>query len=124
MEEPAFQADEGIDVQLSPDGSLVRLDFLAADGRKQSVQLKRSDLPILLSVLASKIEPGTLTPISRVGDLLGKSVSLDSFDLEHRSDGHKRLTFFVTREGDRRTVAIPLDLSPDEIRGLVEMLRK
>jgi hypothetical protein len=112
---------EGITVE---DGNeIINIIFEDKDGAHRSVALRRSSLPPLLSLLQSKIEAGSVTPINPASLFAGQSFSLEAFQVFRNQDGSARILFFVRLpDQNNRGVTMPLDLTPLESADLVKHL--
>jgi hypothetical protein len=55
----------------------IKLIFENADGEHRAVNLRRSRIPGLISLLQTKIEVGSVTPINRDSLFVGQSFALE-----------------------------------------------
>jgi hypothetical protein len=119
MSEP-LRPDE---MEIRVDGDDIVLDFKADSGESRVVVLSRKWVPTLLARLMQETEPGQMVPIDRASLQIGASFSVQSWQVQRRSDGARRLTLAVDLPDQGRVVTIPLELSAAEVQSLLDQLK-
>lgn len=122
MSEDKFDVEA---VTTADEPSSVTLNFENKDGALRSVTLPRSRIPPLLSLLQTKIEAGSVTPINPGSLFAGQSFALEAYQVFRNPDGSARLLFFVRLPDQQdRGVTMPVDLTAVEVAELVNLLKQ
>lgn len=101
----------------------VTLDFRTDNGESRVVVLSRKWLPTLIARLMQETEPGQAVPIDRNSLQIGASFSVQGWQIQHRSDGARRLVLAVDLPDQGRVVTIPLELSPSDVQNIIKQLQ-
>jgi hypothetical protein len=112
-----------VDAVETRDGAqTIDLVFESGAGERREVTLRRSSIPGLISLLQSKVEAGSVTPINTGSLFVGQSFALEAFQPFRNPDGSARILFFLRLpDQNDRGVTMPLDLSPEEAADLVKL---
>jgi hypothetical protein len=101
----------------------VRLIFENKDVARRSVTLRRSSIPSLISLLQTKIEAGSVTPIRPDSVFVGQSFAIDAFQTIRKPDGSMQLVFFLRLpDENNRGVTFPVNLTPAEAAEIAKAL--
>jgi hypothetical protein len=104
-------------------GESLDLIFEDQSGETRAVNLRRPNLPPLISLLQSRSAVGSVTPIDRGSMFGGQRFALQGFHVIPRTDGSARIVFQLSLPEQRdRGVTFPLDLTPEDVRELVKIL--
>ena len=110
-------------IETTETAETITLIFQNRAGERRSATLPRSRLPPLLSLLQSKTEVGSVTPIRPGSLFVGQRFALQGYHIVRNADQSAQIIFYVRLpdEGDRG-VTVPLDLTAEEARELAKAL--
>jgi hypothetical protein len=121
MVENPFLLD-GVEVEYE-DPSVVTICFVGKDGERRPVTFRRSNLPPLITLLKSKIEVGSVTPINSGSLVPGQRFAIEGIQPISKPDGSAQIVFWIRLPDDNnRGVTLPVDLSEDERLSLIKGL--
>jgi hypothetical protein len=121
MSDEAFEPDDCEAVLIEND-TKVRITFARDNGTSREVVLPREALPELVALLVGKIERGPIVRIDQGSLRPGQTVAVRGLRVQKISDGSRLLTLTALLPDQGREVTIPLELSPDDARQLIEWL--
>lgn len=98
----------------------VRLVFERGD-ESRAVMVPRAAIPQFVAALMEQIEPGAVTPMRRPMEL-ETQYRVTGFDLKKHPTGAATMTVQIEFAAENRTMTLPLPLSPDDVRSIVESL--
>ena len=116
-----FRPDE-LEFGTEDEGRRVTLTFRTDSGETLGVSLGRGQVAATVARLVQEIGEGAAVPIDRGSLQIGARFAVQGFQLQRKTDGSRVLTLVVDMPDQGRVVTIPLDLSPDDVAKLIEML--
>ncbi len=110
-------------IETTETGETITLAFQNQAGERRPVTLPRSKIPLLLSLLQSRTEAGSATPIRPGSLFVGQRFALQGYHVSRNPDQSAQIIFYVRLPDENdRGVTVPLDLSPEEARELANAL--
>jgi hypothetical protein len=116
-----FIIDE-CEIESADDGIHVRINFLQNDGASRPVVLLRAQLPQLIGAFQREIAPGSVVPIDQNSLQPGANYKLVGQQARRAPDGSVVLSLYVELPDQRRTVILPLPLSPKDQTDMLKLL--
>jgi hypothetical protein len=120
MTEMPLRPDEA---EMSTDGEDVVLDFRSDSGESRAVVLSRQWLPGLIARLMQQIGPDEAVPTDQGSLQVGARFAVQGWQVQHQSDGARRLDVIVNLPDQGRVVTIPLELTPPDVQSLIDRLK-
>ena len=112
---------DGFEAHTKKDGSECRLRFYDDGGNERTIILSRDQMLPLVSDLQSRIDKGSVRPISPHGMGIGTVFQLRSVQIGRSSDGGgTRMTLHIAVDDGVRT--LPIELTPSDVRHLIQQL--
>lgn len=115
------EADQFVVAGIKTVDGVDAIEFIFEDqaGSRRAVVLPRPMIPPLISLLQSKTEAGSVTPINRGSVVPGQSFAVAGFQPIRSPDGSVAILFYLTLpDQDDRGVTLPVSLTPAEARDL------
>jgi hypothetical protein len=104
-------------------GQSIDLIFEGESGERRAVNLARPMIPSLITLLQSRTEAGSVTPINRGSVFEGQRFALQAYRVIPQTDGSAQIVFYLKLpDQNNRGVTFPLDLTPEEARDLAKVL--
>ena len=98
------------------------LVFESLDGSRHPVEFLRSNLPSLISFLQTKLNVGSVTPMSARSLFAGQTFVLEGI-VPSWSEGQTRIEFWIRLPNDgNRGVTLPVSLNEEQRQSLVVAL--